>query len=101
MKCHQQQQIWGFYLKIIEVLVDGKKKPWFRQDHVGIFVGKRYALRSTTKLAGEDQKTLAFLQTEGRCHGMTGWCESKDQQNKMDNFLPLTSFLYMLVNFKK
>ena len=101
MKCHQQQQIWGFYLKIIEVPIDSKEKPWFRQEHVGIFVGQRYTLRSTTKLVGEDKKTRAFLQTEGRCHGMTGWCESKYQQNKMDNFLPLTSTLYMLVNFKK
>lgn len=66
-----------------------------------MFVGQRYALRSTTKLAGEDQKTRAVLQTEGRYHGMTGCCESKDQQNKMDNFLPLTSTLYMLVNSKK
>ena len=66
-----------------------------------MFVGQRYALRSNTKLAGEDQKTRAVLQTEGPCHGMTGWCKSKDQQNKMDNFLPLTSTLYMLVNSKK
>ena len=47
-----------------EVLVDSKKQNWFKRAHVGKFLELVHFHRSTARLAGEDQKTRAFLQAE-------------------------------------
>ena len=41
------------------------------------------------------------MPAEGGCHSMTGWSGPKDQQNKTDNFLPVTGTLYIIVNSPK
>ena len=58
----------AFSIKDIDMLVDNKELNWFKRAHVGKFLGLVHIHRSTTRLAGKDQKTWAFLKLEGGCH---------------------------------
>ena len=84
-----------FSLKDTEVLVDSKEQNWFKQAHVGKFLGVVNICRSTARLADEDQKTPAFLQAEGGVHIMN--IPGEDAQDH-DIFISLTGDLYVVVN---
>ena len=59
-----------FSLNDIKVLTDSGEQNWFKRTHVGKFLGLVHMQRSMARLADEDQKTRAFLQSEGGCHIM-------------------------------
>ena len=78
-----------FKLKDIEVLVDGKKKPWFKQAYIGRYLGIAGIITSTSKLSEEDMKTKVFLQVEGRIRSMDA--PRKDAQ---DNYMFIPFYLF-------
>ena len=65
---------------------------------MGKFLGLVNIHSSTAKPADEDQKTRAFLQTEGGCHIMT--LPREDAQDHYI-FISLTGALYVVVNSRK
>ena len=65
-----------FNPKDIEMLVDSKEEPWFKQAHIGTFWRLVYIHRLTAKLADEDQKSR-------------------------DNFPTITGTLYVIVNSRE
>ena len=87
-----------FNLNDIEVLVDGKEQNWFKRADVGKFLGLVHIHRPTARLAGEDQKTRAPLQAEGRCHTIK---PSREDAQDHDVFISLTGALYDVLNSQK
>ena len=69
-----------------------------KRAHVGKFLGLVNIHNSTAKLADEDQKTQAFLQTEGGCYIMT---PPREDAQDHDIFISLTGALYVVVNSRK
>lgn len=65
-----------FNPKDIEMLVDSKEEPWFKQAHIGTFWRLVYIHRLTAKLADEYQKSR-------------------------DNFPTITGTLYVIVNSRE
>ena len=82
-------------LNDIDVLVDGKEQNWFKQVHLGKFLGIVNIRRYTAKLVDEDQKIRAFLQAEGGVHIMN---PPREDAQDYDIFISLTGTLYVVVN---
>ena len=82
-------------LNDIEVLVDGKEQNWFKQAHLGKFLGIVNIRRYTAKLADEDQKIRVLLQAEGGINIMN---PPREDAQDHDIFISLTGTLYAVVN---
>ena len=87
-----------FSISDIEVLVDSEEQNWFKQAHMGWFLGIAPIITSTDKLSEEDIRSRAFLQAKGRIHGIE---PSREDAQDHDIFISLTCSLYVTVNSRK
>ena len=74
-----------FSLKDIKLFLDSKEQNWFKQTHVGKFLGIENIRTSLNGLEKCEMLTRQELVSIRRT--TTGWSEPKDQQNKTDKFL--------------
>ena len=85
-----------FRLKDIEVFVDSEEQNWFKQAHVGKFLGLEDIRTSLNDL--ENCEILTRQELVPTQRSTLGWSGPKDQQNKTDKFLLVYGIMYVIVN---
>ena len=84
-----------FSLKNIEVLVDNEEQNWFKQTHVGKFLGLKHIDTSVESPVKCEMPTRNGIKTT--LHGTEGWSGPKDHQNKTDKFLSVFGVMYIII----
>ena len=85
-----------FSLKDIEMFVESEEQNWFKQAHVGKFLGIEKIRTSLNDLEKCEIFTRQELVPTRR--STSGCPGPKDQQNKMDKFLSVFGVMHVIIN---
>ena len=88
-----------FNLNNIEVLVDSEEENWFKQVHIGKFLGLKHNDASVGGLDKCEMPNRNDINTTP--HGTRGWPGPKDQQNKTDKLLSVFEIIYVIIKSQK